>query len=189
MEEKNKQEGVKSTSKQLTAFCDVQGEKAMDLVKKSVPAVEEYAKDPAKLNKVILIINLAATALMLLAFYVLPALPALKGNGSMTLSETLKLFNNIPSGAQDVPMKINLMMLIGNVLLLCTYANLFVGLYSLLTEKVIPYVSSRLFSLISFISMFLLFIVVIGDALSGIYIALLASIVVGFSGLVMISKK
>ncbi len=195
MEENNKEKlddvkkGAAQFKEKVTAFCDEQGEKAMSLVKKSVPAVEEYAKDPAKLNKTILIINIAATAFMLFTFYVLPATPNLKGDGSMTFAEMLMMFGNIASSGYNDDISISLILLIGRVLIFCTYANLIVGLYSLFTEKVIPYVSSRLFSLITLISMVLLLLLMISNALIGIYIALLASLVVGLSGLVMLSKK
>ncbi len=182
---------VDSFSNKMTDACDSQGEKMMNLLKKSVSAVDDCAtNDPAKLSKTILLINIVATAIMLFSFYVLPALPSLKGDGSMTLQETLKLFKSIASAGGGGNMEgVGLTIFIGRLLFFFTFANIGLGLYTLSTEKFIPYLSNRLTSMLTLIFMIIMFFKLLDSALIGIYIATLASLVVGLSGFVMTSGK
>lgn len=197
--EENKKEVLESVKKSVDSFsnkvtdvCDNQGEKMMSLLKKSVSAVDDCAtNDPAKLSKTILLINIVATAIMLFSFYVLPAVPSLKGDGSMTLQETLKLFKSIANaggGGGDME-GVGLTIFIGRLLFFFTFANIGLGLYTLSTEKSIPYLSNRLTSILTLIFMIIMFFKLLDGALVGIYIATLASLVVGLSGFVMISGK
>lgn len=198
MEENNKEilEDVKkrvvqSTNK-IDEVCDAQGEKAMELLKKRVPALNDIAKDPLKLGKTIILINIIATAIMLFAFYFLPAFHY--KDSTLTLTDLLNLFGGITSQNTYGGSNANWYVLIycGKILKFFTFANLGVAIYTLLTKKVVPYVSNRILSIFTLIFMiieYFLFLLILEETLIGIYVGLLASIIVGLTGLLMFSKS
>lgn len=183
MEKNNSSNGV---ADKVTAIMESASEKVMGMASDKIPAVKKSVEDKT-FGKIALIINASFAALVLVALYALPAVPALKGGGSMTFFQLTQLINQAVGG--QIPVSLSMASMFGNIAMLALYLVIGGNLYTIFSGKIAPYVTARLLSSLALVFTFLTLIFLIGDAKIGLYLAFVFAIFVAISGLAVIPSN
>lgn len=166
------------TSK-ITAACDEQGSKVISFLKAKIPALSKY-----KMSQVLLYTNLAATALALLLYFAAPAItgpkekdPTKKESHSISamVSDNGSEIDDYEDKKPDGLLGADADAVVGGTpygkfieaaksfnfyakfFMFIMLANIALGAYMFATKKVIPYLSVRWLSVVSFFVMLMLF--------------------------------
>lgn len=165
----------KNISSELTAAMDKASAQVLTPLKKSCSFLPS---DGTKLYKAILLVNIIATVLLIIGLYSFPAVEFMRGH-NVSFNQALTFLGMAPGYGFTA--------FLGNLFIIACFANLALGVYLYAKEEAVPYVTVRLMSLFLFVVM-LLMTFIMPETVFGIYILLVFSILIGFTGFLIPSK-
>lgn len=176
-------ENKNSLPQEKSNFCDKQGEMVTNLLKSKVPSMKN--QDPVQLKQTMRIINVGATILMIICFYLLPVLPAFKGEGSLSYSSVLSTLNEVMGtrAADNMGFSFKILYYFGGLVSVLLFLNVATFSTYYFAKKEIKFLNSRYISLAVCILLFFVVIINISNIMFGMYILFLLSIITALTGL------